>query len=118
MDYTDGRGWARLDKTAAVLLGQIAASFPRIKTEKCITMLLILYASMDNSGVITMGRRTLAKLAGVGENTARYFLNKLLKDGAIVQIEQEDKNKTRYMFWWIAERRGGLITTRKSPGGG
>ena len=103
MDYTDGGGWAKLDKTAAVHLGEIIATFPKAKAEKYTTMLLILYTQMGNNGVITTGRRTLAKLAGVGEHIARYFLLKLAHDGAIIALGEE-KGRVRFMFWWIAQK--------------
>lgn len=102
--YTRG-GWAKLDQSGAAHLADIIATFPKSKARQYAHMLLSLYASIDPSGCITIGRRQLAEKAGVSERVARYFLQKLEDDGALVTIgSASGKGGGRYVkraFFWL-----------------
>lgn len=106
VDYTDGGGWAKFDFTAALELTNIIMSFPKAKQEHYTRMLLILYASINKGGYVTMGYRTLARLAGVTEDQARYFIAKLeeqgkLTKGAVKRIGNTSFTNRRFV--WQAE---------------
>ena len=114
--YTRG-GWAKLDQSGAAHLADIIATFPKSKARQYAHMLLSLYASIDPSGCITIGRRQLAEKAGVSEDVARYFMRRLEDDGALVTIgSASGKGGGRYVkraFFWM--QPGGRKTRGFSP---
>lgn len=130
-DYTDGGGWAKLDQTACAQLARIIARFPPKYSEKYTLMLLTLYRSMTNDGVISIGYRTLAERAGVTRQSAERFVTKLESDGELVKVGEVSNNGGRYTmrrFEWMEgdsvnrvtpdskSRRNRVTPDSKSPG--
>ena len=116
-DYTDGGGWAKLDQAAAFGLARAASSFPTSKLEKYTRMLLVLYSGTGRDGCVTMGRRTLAERAGVSEDTARSFIDRLEDRGVLIPAGEKVTQNGTYTLrrWeWLVGEGGGL----KPPGGG
>ena len=107
-DYTDGHGWARLDQAACNGLSDIIATFGSTKMHVHCRILLTLYKSIGNDGKISkrIGYGTIAKAAGVSEASARWLIQKLEKDGTLINTDGIRQ------FWWMAE---GVVPTTPHP---
>ena len=113
-DYTDGGGWAKLDRTAVEELSAIAATFTPRYLEKQFKMLLTLYQSMSADGTISMGYRTLAERACVAKSAAQRFMARLEKSGDLVIVGERTNGGGRYTvrrFRWM----GGDPLDRVTP---
>lgn len=99
-DFTDGGGWAKLDKTSADRLAELCIK----ETPRRIRMLMQLFASIDGDGTTTIGSDVLAKRCGVGDSTAADYIASLVDDGTLI-VDGERKTKsgvyTVRHFWWI-----------------
>ena len=117
-DYTDGCGWGKLDRTAAINLSDVISTFsPRTKNAKA-RMLLILYASTWSDGTTGMGVRTLAESAGVNRGQADRFIKELKQSGVLVDAGERKTSSGVYKlkrFVWLNETEEGMSRKTVTP---
>lgn len=118
-DYTDGRGWAKLDLDSAIRLAEYAERFSNRTRGAYTKMLLVLYASMSGNGTVSVGYRTLAERAGTSEKQAWAFLKMLEDDGFLVTVGEKSQPSGKYTlrtwFWLVDEgapKKGSTSATK------
>ena len=114
-DYTDGRGWAKLDQAACNELASVIASLGARKFEEHCRIVLTLYRLIGKNGTIGrgVGYRTIANAAGVSEHAARLMVERLEKDEILI------RTKSGRRFYWhcgsVVETTEGSVAKTTDP---
>ena len=104
--YTDGLGYAKLDRRGASCLAAVIDGFGDRRTRGLWTRLvLMLYASLDAKTATTaIGPAELAERASCTRSQAARFLERMERDGAVVAIGEAHTGTGVYVvrtFKWL-----------------
>lgn len=108
-DYTDGKGWSKLDATCAHRLAETMCAMRGRTADKRREMLLWCFSRLGKGKTPTfrVGARTLAEECGVTRRAAMMFLKLMESEGWFVTVGKTQSGLTpARTFWWFAEGGG------------
>lgn len=110
--------WGKLTAADAHALADVIATFPRSKVGPWSRMLLTLF-STNRDGIVTAGRGTLAEAAGVSDEVARRFIERMERDGVLVRLGDATGPSGHYerraFEWRVDDGEGWASEAQKCP---